>query len=90
MFLVDSKLNDETDNMKSLEWAIFVLQRKKFMKNLDIKHAQEIIGEYINKLMSDMQRITNHKLRTPTIPIPKSFLMPKLLCICYVSKPSMM
>ena len=54
MFLVDSKLNDKTDNMKSLEWAIFVLQRKKFMKKLDIEHAQEIIGEYINKLMSDM------------------------------------
>ena len=53
MFLVDSKLNDKTDNMKSLEWAIFVLQRKKIMKELDIERAQEIIGEYINKLMSD-------------------------------------
>ena len=51
MFLVES---NETNNMKSLEWAIFVLQRKKFMKKLDIEHAQEIIGEYINKLMSDM------------------------------------
>ena len=50
MFLVES---NETNNMKSLEWAIFVLQRKKFMKKLDIEHAQEIIGEYINRLMSE-------------------------------------
>ena len=53
MFLVEPKLNYETDNKKSLEWAIFVLQRKKIMKELDIERAQEIIGEYINKLMSD-------------------------------------
>ena len=53
MFFVHPMINYETENKKNLEWAIFVLQRKKIMKQLDIERAQEILGEYINKLMSD-------------------------------------
>ena len=53
MFFVHPMINYEIENKKNLEWAIFVLQRKKIMKQLEIERAQEILGEYINKLMSD-------------------------------------
>ena len=49
MFLVES---NETDNMKSLEWAIFVLQRKKFIKNLEQIDATFTIFNERNKLKS--------------------------------------